>query len=259
MFRKGLAVAVILLFIGVAFAIPINANVSKPSLEPVPDLDCTGLITGIDMELGDTVVYDFTVENIGEEGSLLDWEILSYPDWGTFTFDPDGWIDLPKGAPVTVAVEIVLPDEIEDDLWGDILITNLENPDDNCIIDVFFRIKSIDDAISIEFELQKIRELVQSIDLWKIIVNPDAVLETLEEISSILEEENVRNYIEKTSDEDCDCEDDSSGFEWFFPVICTSLFPLVWLAVALVAGPPHWTFPAEIMIAIGEKINCWWV
>jgi len=35
MFRKGLAVAVILLFIGVAFAIPINANVSKSSLEPV--------------------------------------------------------------------------------------------------------------------------------------------------------------------------------------------------------------------------------
>ena len=33
MFRKGLAVAVILLFIGVAFAIPINANVSKASVD----------------------------------------------------------------------------------------------------------------------------------------------------------------------------------------------------------------------------------
>jgi len=39
MFKKGLAVAVILLFIGVAFAIPINANVSKSSLEPVTDID----------------------------------------------------------------------------------------------------------------------------------------------------------------------------------------------------------------------------
>jgi len=35
MLRKGLAVAVILLFIGVAFSIPINANVSKSSLESV--------------------------------------------------------------------------------------------------------------------------------------------------------------------------------------------------------------------------------
>ena len=33
MLRKGLAVAVILLFIGVAFSIPINANISKASLE----------------------------------------------------------------------------------------------------------------------------------------------------------------------------------------------------------------------------------
>ncbi len=37
MLRKGLAVAVILLFIGVAFTIPINANVSRPNLDPVTD------------------------------------------------------------------------------------------------------------------------------------------------------------------------------------------------------------------------------
>jgi len=39
MLKKGLAVAVILLFIGVAFSIPTNANVSKSSLEPVLDID----------------------------------------------------------------------------------------------------------------------------------------------------------------------------------------------------------------------------
>ena len=39
MFRKGLAVAVILLFVGVAFAPTINANVSKSSLEPIVDVD----------------------------------------------------------------------------------------------------------------------------------------------------------------------------------------------------------------------------
>jgi hypothetical protein len=39
MFKKGLAVAVILLFIGVAFTSSINANVSKSSLESVLDMD----------------------------------------------------------------------------------------------------------------------------------------------------------------------------------------------------------------------------
>jgi len=76
------------------------------------------------------------------------------------------------------------------------------------------------DATQIEFELQRIRELVQSIDLWKIIVNPDGVLETIEEISTIIEEEDVRNYIEKSSEEDCGCEKTN---EWDFPIICTTI------------------------------------
>jgi len=63
------------------------------------------------------------------------------------------------------------------------------------------------------------RELVQSIDLHKIFANPDAVVETFGEILSILEEEDVRNYIEKSSDEDCGCEDESTT-ELEFPMIC---------------------------------------
>jgi len=39
MIKKSLAVCVILLFIGVAFTSSINANVSKPSVEPIADVD----------------------------------------------------------------------------------------------------------------------------------------------------------------------------------------------------------------------------
>ena len=85
-------------------------------------------------------------------------------------------------------------------------------------------VESNPDATPIEFEVQRIRELVQSINLRKIIANPDAVLETLEEISSILEEEDVRNYIEKTSDEDFGCEEPN---EWGFPVICNTLMVIM--------------------------------
>jgi len=117
-----------------------------------------------------------------------------------------------------------------------------------------------ENAIPIEFKLQRIRDLVQSIDLWKIIVNPDALVDTLEEVSSILEEEDVRNYIEKTSDEDCGCEDDSTEFKWFFPVICTLLFP-IWFVVIFIFFSSHRMFGAllaETMAQIGHDLNCFW-
>ena len=116
-----------------------------------------------------------------------------------------------------------------------------------------------ENAISIEFELQRIRELVRSINLRKIIVNPNALVDTLEEISTILEDEDVRNYIEKTSEEDCGCEKDSSEFKWFFPVICTLLLPF-WYIAFFIWGSSFFTFdlPLLIMAQIGSDLNCFW-
>ena len=52
-----------------------SSVVGKVSLEPVPDLDCEGSLDWIEVEPGDIVTGDFTVENIGEPDSLLNWEI----------------------------------------------------------------------------------------------------------------------------------------------------------------------------------------
>jgi len=98
--------------------------------------------------------------------------------------------------------------------------------------------------------------LVRSINIRKIIVNPDGVLDTLEEISSILGEEDVRNYIEKSSEEDCGCEEDSSEFEWFFPVICTLIFP-IWIVAFLLVLFFGYPF-GEFMMTIGVSLNCFW-
>ena len=117
-----------------------------------------------------------------------------------------------------------------------------------------------ENTIPTELKVQRIRELVQSIDLRKIIVKPDAVVDTLEEISTILEEKDVRNYIEKTSDEDCGCGDDNSEFEWFFPVICTLLFP-IWFVAIFIFFSSHRMFGAifaETMAQIGHDLNCFW-
>jgi len=144
MLRKGLAVAVILLFIGVAFAPSINADVSKSSVGPVPDLDCEGELIWIDVVPGATVTGTFTVENIGEPLSMLDWEITEYPDWGTWTFVPDSGEDLtPEDGVFTINVEVVAPDEQEDDEWDEIKIVNLENSSDYCIIGVFLKGESV--------------------------------------------------------------------------------------------------------------------
>jgi hypothetical protein len=103
----------------------------------VPDLDCEGELSWEDVTPGDTVEGSFTVENIGDPESELDWEIAEYPEWGNWTFDPISGVDLtPEAGPVTVDVEVVAPDEENAEFEGEITIVNLEDPDDTCTIPV---------------------------------------------------------------------------------------------------------------------------
>ena len=82
--------------------------------------------------------------------------------------------------------------------------------------------------------------------------------ETLDEISTIFEEnEFIRNYIEKNSDEDCACENGNT-IRWNFPTICTLLLPLFVLGLVLILGIPHFSILYEIMIYIGSTLNCFW-
>ncbi len=102
-----------------------------------PDLNCDGVIDFSDVKPGAIVECAFTVENIGEPLSKLDWEIESYPDWGTWTFTPSSGIDLtPEDSPVAVQVEIVAPDEPEAEFTGEVKIVDSEDPSDYCIISV---------------------------------------------------------------------------------------------------------------------------
>lgn len=101
------------------------------------DLDCDGSLSWTEIEPGSTVSGEFTVENIGEPGSLLDWEISEYPDWGTWTCTPDQGDNLmPEDGPVTVEVEVVAPDDPNEDFEGEITLVNSNDPADICIIDV---------------------------------------------------------------------------------------------------------------------------
>ncbi len=103
----------------------------------IPDLDCDGSLCFVDVEPGETVIGTFTVENIGTAGSELDWEIDTYPDWGTWTFDPDSGLDLtPEAGAITIEVEVITPDDPTLELEGEVVVVNSEDTGDICIIDL---------------------------------------------------------------------------------------------------------------------------
>jgi hypothetical protein len=101
-----------------------------------PDLDCSGSFSWSDIKPGATVQGDFTLANIGDPLSFLNWEITSYPSWGTWGFTPSSGSSLPSGDSVTVHVTVVAPSEKNAQFQGDIKIVNSENTDDYCIIHV---------------------------------------------------------------------------------------------------------------------------
>ena len=68
---------------------------------------------------------------------ILNWKIDTYPEWGTWTFDPESGGGLtPEAGAVTVDVEVVAPDESETEFTGEVKVVNSDDPDDFCIIDV---------------------------------------------------------------------------------------------------------------------------
>jgi hypothetical protein len=112
-------------------------SVTGTDVQPaIPNLDCYGTLSWTNVTAGETVTGEFTVENIGDEDSLLDWEIESYPDWGNWTFDPENGTGLEEGNTVTIDVEVVAPEDPETEFTGEVKIVNSDNASDFCIIDV---------------------------------------------------------------------------------------------------------------------------
>ena len=247
MIKKGLAVAVILLFIGVAFSPSIQANE-----DPVTDLDCEGFLDFTDIMPGETVTDSFYVENIGEPGSELNWEIESYPDWGTWWFDPEYGIGLiPEDGAFTVEVEIVAPDEPETQFTGEVKIVNSEDSDDFCIIDISLvvKIKSIDDATPIALVFQLIAKLRNHKDIQNV-ESEDDVLQIIEG------DEELNSIFEQISGNDCECGDDSR-LEWNFPITCMLLLPLYIITFGILVFTGIGLL--QIILAVfGYQMNCFW-
>jgi hypothetical protein len=86
---------------------------------------------------GSTVTGIFTVENIGKPSTLLNWEIIQWPTWGSWAFDPQYGVNLSSEDPlVIVHVTVQSPTNPETQFNGNIKIINTENSSDFCTIDV---------------------------------------------------------------------------------------------------------------------------
>ncbi len=114
----------------------LNTPVDAERLSLQPDLSCGGRLSWTDVSPGSTVTGYFYVENIGDPTSLLDWEIESKPEWGTWTITPEEGYDLtPEHEPYVVEVSVEAPDKKNSEFTGEVKIVNSENSSDYCTID----------------------------------------------------------------------------------------------------------------------------
>jgi len=117
----------------------IKALASEYTLR-IPDLKGTGNLKWPGVKAKSEVTGTFTVENIGDDYSLLDWEVTSWPEWGSWNFNPiDGYDLLTNDGKLTIQVTVIAPDEGEE-YNGEVRIVNKENINDYEIIPVTLKI-----------------------------------------------------------------------------------------------------------------------
>ena len=109
---------------------------TSPPPPKEPKISCEGNLLWEKVKMGSTVNATFRVCNDGDEGSLLNWKVDTYPTWGNWTFTPSSGTDLAKGDCVTITVEVVAPAEKKKAFTGKIKMINSDNSSDFCEVDV---------------------------------------------------------------------------------------------------------------------------
>jgi hypothetical protein len=105
-----------------------------------PDISTISDLNWVNVTKGETIKGEITVMNNGIKGTLLDWEIESWPEWGEWTFIPSSGDDLIDSTIIDVTV--VAPNE-EGEFTGEVKIINKENSSDFAILPVSLVITKI--------------------------------------------------------------------------------------------------------------------
>jgi C1A family cysteine protease len=109
-------------------------------ISPVPDLEVDGELRWEKVKPSLEVRGNFTVENIGEEYSELDWIITEWPEWGDWSISPKSGNNLlPEDGKITIEVSIMVPEDQRKVFSGEVRIENVENESDYEIISVYLK------------------------------------------------------------------------------------------------------------------------
>jgi len=114
-----------------------GAIVDIHNISTQEDLECHGTVSIQDAIPGDVIYDSFTIENIGNSGSLLDWNIESVPTWGEWTIAPNLGNSLsPEEGPIIINISLSLPNQKNKEFTGSITIINTNNPSDRDYIPI---------------------------------------------------------------------------------------------------------------------------
>ena len=106
---------------------------TKPFVEK---LSASGNLQMKYQQPGSTVECEIIIKNKGMPHTELDWEIVEWPEWGTWDFEPPSGNNLmPKDGKVKIDVTIKLPNERKK-FTGTVLVVNRNNHDDKVEIPV---------------------------------------------------------------------------------------------------------------------------
>ena len=113
----------------------------EPPVPNTPNLDCSGSLSWTNVGAGKTVTGSFKVENIGDNGSLLNWTIdKSSINWGTWSYTPESGEGLtPEEGEMTVQVSVIAPNIENSEFEGYIRVENLDDPEDYDSIPVILK------------------------------------------------------------------------------------------------------------------------
>ncbi len=131
-------------------------NYTLPEIDGITytgaNLECSGTLSWDSINPGATVIGNFTVANSGDPQTFLNWEVVSYPSWGTWSFSLSSGDNLPSGESINVVVNVVAPSEENTRYTGEVIIVNRDKTGDFGIIPVVLKTPSISKSKSTAFQ-----------------------------------------------------------------------------------------------------------
>ena len=108
----------------------------KGLVSKISDLKCDDNINWKKFKPGSTIKYNLSIANVGETFSKLNWEIIEWPDWGTWSFSLEEDYLYPESGAEIIQVSVVAPDGQNQEFSGEIKIVNKDDSSDYELIQI---------------------------------------------------------------------------------------------------------------------------